>query len=498
MPQANDPRERLPGGRASARMSDRAFGAAFAAAFAVIGAVAWLASETLSAWLFVISGALLTVSFFTPGLLSPLNALRARLLDSATPPILRISPRIRLILWNMALIAAGLLLIALFGEGWLQLRTPFTENTIGWNRYSQETGLMNPPNTEIRNTNRLDYWTVTRTNKLGFLDRERPDPERAAASCHIAAIGDSFVEAIQVGVEDKFHVRLEEMATTNLPGLDVTTSAYGVRSTGQTHQLPWYDEYTRPLRPNLVILVFVNNDIVDNSPALYAMKTGYGPDGIPYATARENPDGVIHLRPPQPGYARERLSSFQDYPLIIRYWRNTDSLLVHWLGRKIGLKTLWRMSPFHTRAEELVRRPGYESTLDGWDPADIADTSMSNFLTQPDPPPVFQEALKFTAFALDEFRRRTKRDGAELVILASHTMGRSGDPLFERVADMARELGIPVVNQSDYIARQGGKIEDARFAHDNHWSAQGHQWAAEALLGWLRENPQVCDDGDDA
>ena len=203
------------------------------------------------------------------------------------------------------------------------------------------------------------------------------------------------------------------------------------------------------------------------------MKTGYGPDGIPYATARKNRDGTIHLRHPSPDTQRERLSSFQDYPLVIRHWRNTDSLLVHWLGRKIGLKTLWRMSPFHTRAEELVRRPGYESTLDGWDPADIADISMSNFLTQPDPPPVFQEALEFTAFALDEFRRWTKRDGAELVILASHTMGRSGDPLFERMADMARERGIPVINQSDYIARQGGKIEDARFAHDDHWSAQG-------------------------
>ena len=33
---------------------------------------------------------------------------------------------------------------------------------------------------------------------------------------------------------------------------------------------------------------------------------------------------------------------------------------------------------------------------------------------------------------------------------------------------------------------------------DYHWSAQGHQWAAAALLEWLRENPQVCDDADPA
>ncbi len=82
-----DKRERLTGGGARARASDRAFGVAFAATFAVVGAVVRLASASLSAWLLVISGALLAVAFLTPELLSPLNALRARLLDSVTIPL---------------------------------------------------------------------------------------------------------------------------------------------------------------------------------------------------------------------------------------------------------------------------------------------------------------------------------------------------------------------------------------------------------------------------
>ena len=81
-----DTHEQMIGGGAPARASDRAFWAAFAATLAVIGAVAWLASAALSAWLFVVSGALLVVAFLTPELLSPLNALRARLLDSVTTP----------------------------------------------------------------------------------------------------------------------------------------------------------------------------------------------------------------------------------------------------------------------------------------------------------------------------------------------------------------------------------------------------------------------------
>ena len=234
------------------------------------------------------------------------------------------------------------------------------------------------------------------------------------------------------------------------------------------------------------------------NPALYVMGAGYGPDGIPYSTARLNEDGAIHLRHPSPDFEEERLSSSPGYPLAVRHWRNSDSLFVHWLGRQGRFQENWKLAAIRARAEELILLPGYESVLDGWEPADIQDPDMLEFFVMPDPPPVFQEALALTAFALDEFVDRTELDGAELVVLASHRMGPSGGPLFERMADMARERGIPVINQWDYVARQGGRIEDAIFAYDAHWSAQGHQWAAEALLEWLRENPQVCDDADEA
>ena len=484
-------------------MSDRAFGVAFAAVFAVIGAVARPASaQTLSAWMFVISGALLAVALLTPGLLSPLNTLRARLLSAVrrSPLYLRISPAIRIIWWNTLALAGGLLLIALLGEGYLRWRAPFTESTGMWDKVVPEAGLMLSPEMEMRFTNKFDYWTTARTNSLGLLDREPPDPDIAAASCHIAAIGDSFVEATEVAIEDKFHVRLEEMTAAELPDLDITTSAYGIRVTGQTHQLALYDEYARRLRPNLVVLVFVRNDFADNSPALYAMKTGYGPDGIPYVTAARNADGTIALRPVNDDVAA-RLSPIDlAVPRLIGVWRNASRrfLFAKWLWSRSGLNAEWSRLRISARAEKLILRPGYESALDGWNPADIQDKDMLEFFVMPAPPPVFQEALALTAFALDEFVGRTERDGAELVILASHTMGPSDAPLFERMAEMARERGIPVINQSDYVARQGGNIEDAVFAHDIHWSAQGHQWAAEALLEWLRENPQVCDDADPA
>ena len=59
---------------------------------------------------------------------------------------------------------------------------------------------------------------------------------------------------------------------------------------------------------------------------------------------------------------------------------------------------------------------------------------------------------------------------------------------------MADDLGIPAVNQHDWIPSRGGRIEGARWPHDRHRNAQGHQRAAEALPDWLRQHPEVCDD----
>ncbi len=59
---------------------------------------------------------------------------------------------------------------------------------------------------------------------------------------------------------------------------------------------------------------------------------------------------------------------------------------------------------------------------------------------------------------------------------------------------MAGPLGIPVISQYDWITRSGGRIGDADWPHDAHWTPQGHRWAAEAILDWLRRHPEVCGD----
>ena len=205
--------------------------------------------------------------------------------------------------WNVLFLSLGAALIFIDWEAWFRLRAPFTESRLP-TRFAPGVGLLNEPGAEVRWTNHADFWTTQRANRWGFLDREPLTPEQAAQTCHIAFIGDSFVEAREVPVADKFHVRLEELAARALPRLNISTSAYGRTGTGQINQLPFYAEYARRLRPKLVVLVFVRNDFIDNHNLGAAMFHGWDPDKSPYVVAEKTAAGAFALRPPDPAWRR--------------------------------------------------------------------------------------------------------------------------------------------------------------------------------------------------
>ena len=398
----------------------------------------------------------------------------------------RLRRRLRLAGWNALLLVLGAALIAMAGETYLRLTVPFMTRSEPL-EFVPNVGPLRPPNTEIRSTNRLDFWNVSRTNSLGFLDREPPSPERAAATCHISMIGDSFVEAAQVPIHDKFHVRLEELAADELPHLNVTTSAFGIGNTGQVQQLPFYDEYARRLHPRLLVLVFVHNDFTDNAPVLRAwalrgeVRLSWEP------TVRRRSDGKLELSLPQaplPSSSRTRPSwaARAMEEAVDRSW------LLHWLRAKT-LFSLHLEPGFIREVEALRQQPGYAALLEGWRPTTRAD--LFRGFSRRDLPPIFEDALQYTRFALEQFRQRTDRDGAKLVILASHKG--HGTLIFERMSRIAATLDIPVVEQADFILRQVAEIQDAHWRQDGHWNLAGHRWAAEALLEYIEERPAICD-----
>ena len=389
---------------------------------------------------------------------------------------------LRLLGWNALLLLVGVMLAAIAGEAYFRFTMPLEVSNSPW-RFVPNVGLLRSPNTEVRSTNRLDYWNVSRTNSLGFLDREPPSPERAAATCHIAMIGDSFVDGAQVPIPDKSHVRLEELAADELPHLNITTSAFGIGDTGQVQQLPFYDEYARLLHPRLLVLVFVDNDFVNNTPVLRTLMLRGGiRENFLEPTVGRRSDGKLELAWSRP---RDHVSSGLapcPWPLCAACAVKEAvkrSLLAHQLCdrmRALFPSDHYRRLMFQLHVEALMRRHGYDGALlERWQS------------------PLIWNALQYTHFALEQFKQRADRDGARLVILATHSLKVRATPIFERLSQMAATLDIPVIDQADYILRQGAKLSDANWPHDGHWNPAGHRWAAEALLEYIEEHPAICD-----
>ena len=281
----------------------------------------------------------------------------------------------RTLAWNGVLVFAGAALIAISAEAYMRAKGRFTSNE----PRRVVPGFSNhlAPNTEVRGTNGLDFWTRSRTNSLGFIDREPPSPKRASATCHIAVIGDSFVGARQVPIADKLQVRLEELAFSTLPHLPITVSAFGRGGTGQVQQLVHYDEYARHLRPKLVVLVFVPNDFTDNYAPFRAMNRGRLPEHLRDLRAERMPNGQLTLRLPavHPGPEPQSYATFRT-SLDFTWARAARvSVFADWLRAKtfsVGRKWLRRDMRFwyswRDRAERAKRSPLYVQLFDEWSP----------------------------------------------------------------------------------------------------------------------------------
>ena len=399
---------------------------------------------------------------------------------------------LRVVAYNVLFAFIGLGLIALAGEIYLRLTKPAPLppfSSVFPLHYVQDVGLLLKPNAEVSHTNVIDFFTISHANSLGFLDREPIGPKRASASCHIAMIGDSYVEAREVPIADKFHVRLEELATQHLPHLDITTSAFGRSATGQINQLAYYDAFVRHLSPKLVVLVFVRNDFFDNTPIRSAFTWAIYPDRQPFVTVETDEDGTLKLRPPCPDWQMFRLPRLSKF----HYMRILEFLLARsYFVRVLSQKNIFMYPHAAQRiawVELLRQHPDYKSSF-------VIDDEDGQYLGfGKNRLPFLEKNLSFTAFALDQFVERTERDGVSLVILATHTLGGRGAPRFDLLNALAEARGIPVIDQYDYLHRQGGEIREARWANDLHWNEQGHQWAAEALLEYLNENPDICTRG---
>ena len=369
---------------------------------------------------------------------------------------------------GVAVSAALLLVLVLSGETYLRMARPFVRTE--WpSRFDPEFGIAAfIPGARVRHTNHLDYWAENRANRWGFLDRDPPHPG-AHASCRIVFIGDSFVEAAQVSLEKKFYRVLEKEWNRTHKSPKLETIALGYSGTGQVNQLPWA-HLLAPLRPDLVVLVFVSNDFANNDAWLEAARNGWHPKHAPRVFFHHG-----HLMPPDPhwrkwllpgqtGATRTRWDMERGriagliHRLLLRSSYLYAYLYALWVHRVRDPWAYYGNVP--AAVAELRKLPEEQGRFGDWDPPD--DLTLDQMFMAENMPPVFSHALQETRKALELWRDEAEKMGARIAILATHTMKvqffspppalakkRRVKPrlLFHRLQSMAKDLGISVIDR---------------------------------------------------
>jgi lysophospholipase L1-like esterase len=352
----------------------------------------------------------------------------------------------------------------------LRLKSPFTKPE--WpSKFDPRLGHIFEPGATLRWTNNIDFWTSSKINSLGFPDREPVSP-KPAGTFRILVLGDSFVEAAQVRIEEKFHVLLEALLNKSFSPRRFDTVALGYSGTGQANQLPFYEVVGTQLQPDLVILLFVANDFANNSVLLESVRHGISPD---------HPFRVFFERNPTMGKF-ERLSIDPD-----------------WNAHTLPVRAATESETYRLRIAFLRGlSQNYDKALSGWNyPNDFDFDAM--FYAE-DLPRAFVDALEATEHVLGLYSRLAKRDQFKLLIVAaenvtemgsgSGTRGYSKRGQMKKLMEMANRLSIPVLDLYPEFVKLGD-LAQAHFRYDSHWSPTGHNWAATAIAKYLEKNPAL-------
>ena len=116
----------------------------------------------------------------------------------------------------------------------------------------------------------LGHDTLVKINSHGWRDYERP-VKKPPSTFRIAVIGDSFVAAWQVGLQETFCAlaerQLNQQAAFGARKVEVLN--FGVNGYGTAQELLALQSYIPAYEPDLVILAFfAANDLIDNSKEL--------------------------------------------------------------------------------------------------------------------------------------------------------------------------------------------------------------------------------------
>jgi hypothetical protein len=287
----------------------------------------------------------------------------------------------------------------------------------------------------------------------------------------VALVGDSMVEAKQVAPENSMaYLAQQEMSRPDRP---VEWYSFGMAGWGLNHEFQALKHYAMDYSPDLVILMFVQNDPADTSPYLTRIER-YEPK----YSLDENDELVYEAARYKPPHWKGKLAFKSN---LLRYF--------------FAQKGVWARLRGATR-QGLGNVSTKEGSLEVGDNGDRREREAKTW--------------KLLYKLIEAMRDEARKGGAEFALVfrgnykvldaaaagATHVplpgeddpycLGRRLDEMgYDLLRPMAVRLGIPYLDLTsplEEMIRDTGTSH--RFPEDNHYNAAAHRVVAGVFAGW--------------
>jgi lysophospholipase L1-like esterase len=298
-------------------------------------------------------------------------------------------------------------------------------------------------------------------NSLGLRDEEFP-LEKPEGEKRILVLGDSYVEALQVPLDQTFLKLLEDKLSAN----NILVINGGHSGYGQAEQLLFWRLKGGALSPDLVMLFFSANDIIDNSIELDPWQKR------PYFVLTE--DGMLQLMNKSPDPSR--LKTFLgEHFYLYHFVRIRGGVIRNYLY------TLFEKPDLNVRRVEEAH-------------ASPLEPSESNNASENKDP--YSKAWRITAELLKQLNQEIKKTGADFIVVNTGLPAVSEKKMYfsEILAAICRENHIYFLGLQKVIDEEHARTGRAFFT--DHYSPYGHEVVAKALYGVIvQEYPHLVSPG---
>lgn len=360
---------------------------------------------------------------------------------------------------------AGLLLI----EG--------VARTFGLFRFTNETFIRPHPELGWSHIpNKEGYWKIgedrvfVRINSKGLRDREL-SYEKRPHTFRILVLGDSFVEGMQVPLEETFAKRLEFKLNESGMAFEVINAGFG--GVGTDYALLFLRKEGHKYAPDLVLLgFFAGNDVQDNFRSREILQ--HGETGLAY----EKRGVIVRLKQ----FLAAHSCAYNYLGLALPTWMPQFGKVL----TKLGLLSAQPAADPGTEAARpwLIFAKSY--------PADL------------------EEAWAVTRFLMSALAKEAEVHGGKLAVFSipsrEQLSGHFWEGLISRPAFKAiewdlekpdrilkvltHECGIPFFPLLPAF-REKAKKERLYYREDGHWNSRGSLLAAELVFDWLVQEELV-------